>query len=98
MHGNKSQTYAAAALCYLSKLGLIRDNPGYLLTPGVANSAWYWLGPNIQWTHLAGYAYGGGFQPPKHVHKAMVSAVATGSEWWVRIVNSYQGNFNHTGG
>ena len=57
MRTASSESYASSALCWLSQLGLIRDNPGYVDDPGNAESLWYWLGPNILWGHQADYRY-----------------------------------------
>ena len=102
MRTDSSASYASSALCYLSQMGLIRDNPGYKKSPGDAPSLWYWLGPNILWGHLSDYRYGQdpddeSLRAPKHVEKNMSEAIVKSADWWLKIVQSFDRNFNHTG-
>jgi hypothetical protein len=102
MRTDPSRSYASTALCYVSSMGLMRDNPGYLASPGDSPSLWYWLGPNILWSHQADYRYGhdpddDSLRAPKYVEEKMSEAVVTSADWWLKIVQSFNHTFNHTG-
>eukprot|EP01052_Picozoa_sp_SAG31_P006220 SAG31_NODE_284_length_18497_cov_11.811773_6_plen_154_part_00 len=100
MRTDPSESYTSSALCWLSEMGLIRDNPGYLSSPGDSPSLWYWLGPNILWSHLADYSYGQddeSLRAPKDVEGKLSQAIVASADWWLHIVKSFGGNFNHTG-
>ena len=102
MRTNASESYSSSALCWLSELGLIRDNPGYLANPGDANSLWYWLGPNILWGHQADYSYGhapgdDSLRAPQEAEAKMSQALVDSADWWLKIVRAFDGDFNHTG-
>ena len=99
MRTNASESYSTSALCWLSELGLIRDNPGYLASPGDANSLWYWLGPNILWGHQADYSYGhapgdDSLRAPQEAEAKMSQALVDSADWWLKIVRAFDGNFN----